>query len=1073
MPASEKTPMRHFRYNPRWQEPDELERLYVARKPLFERLYAQIAEQGTSSVPRHHLIIGQRGMGKTTLLARLELELSRKNPDFLPLTFWEEQYVEVDKLSVFWLNCLDSMADALEASGSSDLAKEIDLRVRRFDAIPSEDDRSRESAQFFEEAIKRSGRRLVLFIDNFNLLMGRLKAHDHVLRGFFTRHGAPIIVGAGITPPDDIADYDAAFYDGFQTTLLHRLSLEEVQDMIRRLAEEYDEQHAINAMWRELPRITALRDLSGGNPRTCLLIYRLCVQGFSESIYRDLETLLDETTPLFQSRFEQLSDQGQKLIARLARHWFPASADTITEITGFPRGTVSPLLGRLEQEGIIEKVQLFDPKRRDQPKGKAGGLSKKLGYQISERFFSIWLIMRSSSRRERDGVRSLSYWLESLYSPEELEHHARRYSCQSALGWDQAIVARALAGCMRDGRSGDAHDLLLFSEISLLSFARKGEGDLEGVMDEKSFDTRALDFVLLRERLIKCVGSDDKIAPEEFAALVLGSPSIFVKTGLSRRILAGLDDTRPLAVDKLAKMLQEERDDFSSLAGVEAQSWLSDRLCRGLLDINGDIQSLETALGKAPNAKGKALIGALAQQAEEITVAEKAYHAAVSEDESIYYAWEGLALIYHQAGRYEEARDAYVRALGIDSSSASMCSGYAQLLAINLHQLAASEPWFRRAVELDPRNTDFANNLAVCLWFQKGKNNCEEAIQWFRRAAALNLFEPKFHVNIGKIYQDELKDYAKAQTSYRKAISMTKEAPLARFHLANLFHYCTHDYLAAEEQYRKAIKEGNAEPVTCLGLGLLLAHNLNRPAEAVQAMENAISINPNFELAWLELAHVHNMYMGQPEESKKALLKILEINPNNTGALNSLGNLEYEIFGNFPAAARYFEEALAADPNVDLARHNYIFLLRDTLGDMARAKNLFSELREPDQWKDTQGLHRALFACYEDNWGTATAALTDAMSIIERSAFPKNTEDDWFRSSAVMLKLGFGPKLLTFLEEQGCKIQMMPWFAALEAHQAGDKQWLLNYPAEARPAAELLYDQIAKRKKLIVKPIAE
>ncbi|WP_395749731.1 tetratricopeptide repeat protein [Prosthecobacter sp.] len=1071
MTDSDKSPMRHFRYNPRWQEPNELERLYVARKPLLARLHAQIAEQGTTSAPRHHLIIGQRGMGKTTLLMRLALELKQKNPDFLPLTFWEEQYVEVDRLSVFWLNCLDSMADSFEAMQETGAVEQIDLEVRRLEKISSEEERAREAAQCFAEAITRGGKRLVLFIDNFNLLIARLKEHDHVLRGFFTRHGAPIIVGAGVTPPDEISDYDAAFYDGFQTTLLHRLSMEEVQDMIKRLAEIDQEQQAVSAMWRELPRIAALRDLSGGNPRTCLLIYHLCVQGFAESIYRDLETLLDETTPLFQTRFDQLSDQGQKLVARLARHWFPATADKITEITGFPRGTVSPLLGRLEQEGIIEKVQLFDPNRRDKPKDKPGGFSKRLGYQITERFFSMWLIMRSSSRREREGIRCLSRWLECLYTPEELEHHARQYSCKDALSWDQAVVARALAECVGDGKGGAFDDLLLLADISLLSRVKKGEGNLEGVIDEKKLDSRALNFVALRERLMQSVGPRAKVTPEKFADLVLGSPSILSKKGLSRSIIAQLDDPRPLAVDRLVEML-EEKDEFAVAVGDEALSWLSQRLRNGQLHAD-DVKSIEASLDQAPNARARACIGAVAQECKSFDLAEKAYRSAVDEDASTGYAWEGLAIIYHKSDRFEEARDAYAKALAINDDSADMCSNYGQLLAIRFNQLPDAVTWLRKAAKLDPRSSVIANNLAACLWFQEGEEKWKEAIQEFRRAAALDLFDPKFHINIGSIYQNKLKDYARAETSYRTAISINNRSGDARFHLALLLHECRHDYPAAEEQYRKAIEIDENDIATWLALGILLLHRLQRPEEAVQAFEKVLVLEPKNESAWYQLALADIMHFGRIGEGKKKLLKILEIKPKCANALNSLGNLEYDVFGNVDEATKYFEAAMEAEPDTDQARHNYLFLIRDSLGDMDRAKSLFAELRQPDQWKDSQALHRALFACYDDNWGLASAALLEALAVIDFGAFPKNSEDDWFRASAVMIKLGFVSKLLSLLEEQGGKTRMMPWFAALEAHKAGDKQLLLNYPPEVRPAAELFYDQIEKRLKLITQSGAE
>jgi DNA-binding transcriptional ArsR family regulator len=537
MIPSSAAPLRHYLYNPLRQDPEELERLFVARRPLFARLYAEITGQEAQTVPSHHLLIGQRGMGKTTMLARLALELRKERQDFLPLSFWEEQHIEVDRLSVFWLNCLDSYADSLDQAGEKAAAQTLDARIQAIQLIKPEDECARAAREALTEVIQQESRRLVLFIDNFNLLLARLKEHDHVLRGFFTRHGAPIIIGAAITPPADLNDYDAAFYDGFKTTLLDRLSLEETKDMILRLAEENGPSDTVKNLWRHLPRLSALRDLSGGNPRTSLLIYRLCAQGFGKDVYKDLESLLDETTPLFQSRFEQLSEQGQKLVARLARHWRAATAEKITEFTGFPRSTVSPLLGRLEEEGIIEKTPLFDPGPRSSASTRKPGISKKTGYRLSERFFNIWLIMRSASRRERAGIICLAHFLESIYTPEELDGHARSLCGKTSLDWSEAITARALAEVFMS--DGGQHDLRIRAETTLLEYARRGAQDLEGLIDAEAIDTKVYEHVELKERLKAAVPPTAKTTPEEFADLVLGSISrlrpMVVLSGLLRR----------------------------------------------------------------------------------------------------------------------------------------------------------------------------------------------------------------------------------------------------------------------------------------------------------------------------------------------------------------------------------------------------------------------------------------------------------------------------------------------------------------------------------------------------------
>ncbi|MCB1278738.1 tetratricopeptide repeat protein [Prosthecobacter sp.] len=1051
--------IRHFLYNPLRQDPEELKQLFVARRPLFERLYSEIVSHAPDSVPQHQLIIGQRGMGKTTLLARLALELREKQKDFLPLAFWEEQHIEVDRLSVFWLNCLDSLADALDVAGDSTSARELDRKVDQIKVIKPEDECAREARDAFGEANAKLGRRLVLFIDNFNLLLARLKKHDHVLRSFFTRQGAPIIVGAAITPPADLADYDAAFYDGFKTTLLHRLSLEETKDMIIRLAEEYGQLEAVQNMWRELPRLSALRDLSGGNPRTSLLIYRLCAQGFSHDIYRDLEALLDETTPLFQSRFELLSDQGQKLIARLARHWKPATAETITELTGFPRGTVSPLLGRLEEEGMIEKVSMYDPDRRDNPRQKRGGLSKRVGYQLTERFFNIWIIMRSASRRERAGIMCLSRFLESIYSPAERAQYAQELSSCASLSWGQAIGARALAETIEHS------ELLLKADTALLEMVKRGDGELEGLIDPSNIDHRAHQLVDLRSLIRAAVPASAKTSPEEFVNLVMGSFSMLIPNGMSQNIISEIKKSRLVMVDRAAESLRGESRDFVAQIGQESTDWLQQRIRSGLLTSGENLKEVEDAINAVdhPSLAGALLVlGEMIQEASPAT-AERAYKKATELKDDLYEAWAQLGIIYQSTKRHAEARAAYAKALTLGDGSAAILSNYGQLLAIDFGQLEEASKWFRRAAKRDPRSALIANNLGACLWHMGGKVNAEAALIEFKRAGELDLFNPKPWITMGSIYQQELNNPAAAETCFRKAISMSSKASVARTHLGLLLLHSYGKFIEAEEQFRRAIADGNENAACWLGLATVLGEHKHQFVESEAAYRKAIELEPQSPIAWAGLGVLQYLYTGQFENARVSYAKAAELAPSDPRYQNSLGNLEYDHFHNTEAAEQHFRRALELNPSEDSARHNYAFMLRDTLGRSAEAKELLDKLSQPDSWKDTQALHRALFAAYDHNWGQAMEALKCALGEIKTSTFPKNTHDDWCRASAVLIKLGFGDKLLEFLESEGIHETMMPWFEALKAHVIGDRQLLLNIPAEARDASGILFDEIAIR----------
>lgn len=73
-------------YDPGKLKPEYLVAGFVAREKPLAYFLAELRHQTTPGAsPRHHLIVGQRGMGKTTLLHRIAIgigenaELNEKN----------------------------------------------------------------------------------------------------------------------------------------------------------------------------------------------------------------------------------------------------------------------------------------------------------------------------------------------------------------------------------------------------------------------------------------------------------------------------------------------------------------------------------------------------------------------------------------------------------------------------------------------------------------------------------------------------------------------------------------------------------------------------------------------------------------------------------------------------------------------------------------------------------------------------------------------------------------------------------------------------------------------------------
>jgi len=427
-------------YNPHLHGKQELISLFAARKDLLEILLEDI-RLSWGRAPQHHLIIGQRGMGKTMLLRRIayaiEDDLSLKDT-WLPLSFPEEQY-NVACLSDFWLNCTDALSDLLDARGEHGTSEELDEKAESLRSV-EEDRRAREALTLLVGIGNRLGRRLVLLVDNVDLVFERIKDQEWLLREVLSSEPSLLLIGASANAVESTFTYDQAFYDFFRVHELEGLSLEETQRLLIHYAEIWQQPEVKRLANQEPARIKVLHNLTGGNPRTIALLFNVLAAGADGDVRTDLEKLLDQCTPLYKARFEALSPQAQQVVHAMAVHWDPVSAGELAELLGMEVNTVSSQLTRLVKQGVVEKV-VYDPE-------------SKTGFQVSERFFNIWYLMRAS-RRVRRRLLWLVEFLKIFYSQDQLRDKALTH-IESGLSLDPSRRLRyaeysfALAEAMSD-----------------------------------------------------------------------------------------------------------------------------------------------------------------------------------------------------------------------------------------------------------------------------------------------------------------------------------------------------------------------------------------------------------------------------------------------------------------------------------------------------------------------------------------------------------------------------------------------------------------------------------------------
>ena len=393
-------------YNPHLLARQELVETFVARQPLLDDLLDSLRRGGA----QHHLLIGGRGSGKTTLLLRLataiedDQQLAKK---CIPLRFPEEQY-NVARPSDFWMNAIDALVDALERQGDGTTAKRLESSLAKLEPL-DEGERSKQSLALLEGWARQAKRLIVLLIDNLDLVLDRLSDSLWELREALSLDNRLVVIGASSRFVEEAIDYQSPFYDFFRIHELGPLSEAEARAVVLSLARRASTPKVADVLEHDPGRFKALFVLTGGSPRTLALLHTVLALERRDSVERDLDGVLDQLTPYYKARFDDLPAQSQVIVDKVALHWHPITAAECQAATHLDVNIVSAQLSRLVKNGVLTKVELPGP--------------GKLGFQISERFFNIWYLMRVSRRLRR----RLSWFVEFLrifYGEEDLRKRA-------------------------------------------------------------------------------------------------------------------------------------------------------------------------------------------------------------------------------------------------------------------------------------------------------------------------------------------------------------------------------------------------------------------------------------------------------------------------------------------------------------------------------------------------------------------------------------------------------------------------------------------------------------------------
>ncbi|WP_437586229.1 AAA family ATPase [Sorangium sp. So ce1000] len=353
-----------MKHNPAFLTPEQLRSSFVVRKRDLDIVLQYICDS-TGPSNQHVLVLGSRGMGKTTLVRMLADTVTR-DPElgarWYPLLFGEESYT-VSSIGELWLEAIMHLGD--QTGDAQWQALHDELRAER------DDDRlcARALARLVGFA-EEQGKRILLIVENLHMLLDEQMSKKDAWSLRHTLQNEPriLLLATATSRFGAIVDEDQALYEMFATYALEPLDLAECRALWE----------AVGGVEASERRVRPMQILTGGNPRLLGILASFAAKTSLRHLMENLTQLVDDNTDYFKSHLESLPATERKVYVMLADLWAPSTAREVAEAARMEVNQASALLHRLVGRGAVVEE----------------GQGRRLRYRLSERLYNIYHLLR-------------------------------------------------------------------------------------------------------------------------------------------------------------------------------------------------------------------------------------------------------------------------------------------------------------------------------------------------------------------------------------------------------------------------------------------------------------------------------------------------------------------------------------------------------------------------------------------------------------------------------------------------------------------------------------------------------
>jgi DNA-binding transcriptional ArsR family regulator len=341
------------RFTPSMMSPDTLEAMFVQREALAQRLVGLVKESVLTAGKHHVLLIGPRGIGKTHLIALVchrVLALGELRERLLVAWLREEEW-EITSFLDFLIRVLRTLADSC---GDPGLEERIEA-LSDLGAKPAED----AAAALLREVVGRHS--LLVAMENADQVFANLgDVGQKRLRAYVQDTPLFAMLWSAQSLFNGVRLHTSPFYGFFHIEHLQGLTLGDAVSLLGRIAEYRGRSDlaAFIASPAGRARVRAVHHLAGGVHRVYVIFADFLSRDSLDQLVDAFLHVLDELTPYYHARMQQLSPQQRKIAAFLSEQRGAAAVKTIARACHISPQTAASQLKVLSDKGYVTATRL-------------------------------------------------------------------------------------------------------------------------------------------------------------------------------------------------------------------------------------------------------------------------------------------------------------------------------------------------------------------------------------------------------------------------------------------------------------------------------------------------------------------------------------------------------------------------------------------------------------------------------------------------------------------------------------------------------------------------------------------